>query len=194
MKFNVEKAAMSHLAASLCAVIAITSDRVDAQPAPLKMDVAVTVRNPAVAVPAGFTVFHGAKGIETPDFNFEQTLRTELLAALAADQRVQCQEVEGAPQAPAGDSDRLLFIDVQIIQAIKKIMEPTSFTMSGTILMVDRKGKEIWGERYSETVKAKGKMEEFVKDDQKGLKAALDKLIEHFVRKKSEKFRRLKNV
>ena len=55
------------------------------QSGPLKLDVAVVVRNPAVAVPAGFTVFHGAKGIETPGFNFEETLKTELIAALAAD-------------------------------------------------------------------------------------------------------------
>jgi|RhiMetdeSRZDD1v2_1073273.scaffolds.fasta_scaffold367891_1 hypothetical protein len=179
---------------SACMLVAIAPNLYAGQPTPLKVAVAIVVRNPAVAVPAGFTIFSGAKGIETPGFDFQQTLKTEFLAALDADKRVQCRSIEGAPELPEKDADRLLLIDVEIIQAIKKILEPTSFTMSGRILLVDGQGKKTWSERFSETAKVKGTMEEFVRDDQRGLKAALDKLIEQFVQKKTAKFGKLKVI
>lgn len=174
---------------------------------PLKVAVAVVVVNPAVAVPAGWTVLHGAKGIATPDFNFGENLSSDFIAAMADDKRVQCVQLESSsPPAPLGTVkshkptpakgiDRTLQIDVEVIQAIKiKLTPNTEFEISGKISMVDKNGAETWSNWYTEKVKVKGNMEDFLKDNQQGLKQALNRLIEHFVVKKTADLKKRKNL
>jgi len=174
---------------------------------PLKTAVSVVVLNPAIAVPAGWTVFHGAKGIETPGFDVGEMLATDFIAAMADDKRFQCQsldsfasssdtETAGAQtKLPPGDADRSLQIVVETIQAIKiKFTGRTEFTMAGSVNLTDKTGVVIWRSTFKDSVMVKGEMKDYLKDNQSGLKAALNRLVEQVVAKRSAEVKKRKKV
>ncbi len=186
------------LAASL-PVLAQQPSTAPARPAGPQVVVLVNLRSKDVTITdIKFRAFYNKvenKVIPLTDYDLQAAIQDEVMLRLADDKRVQWRlataedKLDGIALAddkqrtPAmlasAKGDRVLVVDVYGVQGYIHSMVK-NMVMGVNVILLDRDGRKLWKKGVSAKMKVPGSIEESQADNQKGLKQAINTLIEKF--------------
>jgi hypothetical protein len=130
------------------------------------------------------------KKIPIPGYDFKAALTDELLNALQAEKRLEWRApaageavdvvaISSGKQKPAVKADRLLLVRVAQYGALIADLGADKFTMQSSLTLVNAAdGKKIWDKKFNERIDLSGKLADLQKDNQKGLKEGVNKVLE----------------
>lgn len=162
--------------------------------------VAVQLQSPDFTVfEMKYRVFYNKseiKKIPLVDYDFKAALTDELMNALAEDTRMKWRlpsEKETmdvfavlkkkAPLPPV-EADRVLLVGVQDFGAFLADLAADKFYIVAQFKLIDRAtGKKLWEKKVYERTDFDGKLKDMQADNQKGLKAGINKVLEKVTRK-----------
>lgn len=136
------------------------------------------------------------KKIPLLDYDFKAALADELLNALAEDTRMQWRAQSGneaidvfavqkkKAQLPPLEADRVLLVGVEDFGAYLADLAADKFYLNVKFKLIDRAtGKKLWEKKLSVTEDLDGKLKDLQADNQKALKAGVNKVLERVTRK-----------
>jgi len=135
------------------------------------------------------------KVIPLTDYDLQAAVQDEVMMALAEDKRAQwrlatdedkldgialADDKQRTPAMLASvKGDRVLVVDVYGVQGYIHSMVK-NMVIGVNVILLDRDGRKLWKKGVSERMKFPGSIEESQADNQKGLKQAVNTLIEKF--------------
>jgi len=185
------------LAAVSLPVLAQQPSATPAAPAAPQITVLVNLRSKDVTITdIKFRAFYNKienKVIPLTDYDLQAAVQDEVMLALAEDKRAQWrlatdeEKLDGVALADdkqrtsamlaSVKGDRVLLVDVYGVQGyIHSLVK--NMVIGVNVLLLDRDGRKLWKKGVSAKMKFPGSIEESQADNQKGLKQAVNTLIE----------------